>query len=50
MRACEFDNRMTIERGFLDGLQNADRFMIKKTMLFLYKGDELLLSFVNAKK
>lgn len=50
MRACEFDNRMTIERGFLEALQNADRFRINKTMLFIYKGDKLLLSFVNAEK
>lgn len=50
MRACEFDNRMSIERGFLDALQKADRFRINKTMLFIYKGDEMLLSFVNTPK
>lgn len=50
MRACEFDDRMSIERGFMDALQKADRFRINKTMLFIYKGDELLLSFVNAPK
>jgi heat shock protein HslJ len=45
MRACEFEERMTIERGFLDGLQNADKFEIKGGKLFLYKGSDLLLEF-----
>lgn len=45
MRACEFEDRMTIERGFLDGLQNADRFETKDGKLFIYKGETLLLEF-----
>jgi len=50
MRACEFEDRMTTERSFLDALQNADRFRIGKNMLFIYKGDEQLLSFVAETK
>jgi heat shock protein HslJ len=50
MRACEFEDRMTIERGFLDGLQNADRFEIKGEKLFVYKGTTLLLEFEGTAK
>ncbi len=50
MRACEFEDRMTIERGFLDGLQNADRFEIKDGRLFIYKGETLLLEFEGTAK
>lgn len=45
MRACEEENRMTIERQLLDALQSADRFEIKNQKLYIYKGEELLLSF-----
>lgn len=50
MRACEFEGRMTIERGFLDGLQNADRFEIKDGKLFIFNGETLLLEFEGTKK
>lgn len=50
MRACEFEDRMTIERGFLDGLQNADRFEIKDRRLFIYKSSEILLEFEGVAK
>lgn len=45
MRACELEDRMTIERGFFDGLQNAERFELKDEKLFIYKGETLLLMF-----
>lgn len=50
MRACEFEDRMTIERGFLDGLQNADRYEIAGTKLKIFKGSELLLEFEGTAK
>ncbi|MGH9820203.1 MAG: META domain-containing protein [Pyrinomonadaceae bacterium] len=50
MRACIEDDRMNIERSFLDGLRDADRFEIKDGKLFLYKKKELLLSFRGEKK
>lgn len=50
MRACEFEDRMTIERGFLDGLQNADRFEIKGGKLFLYRENKVLLEFEGISK
>lgn len=50
MRACEFEGRMTIERGFIDGLQNADRFEMNSGSLFIYKGSQLLLEFEGAAK
>ena len=50
MRACEFEDRMSIERTFLDGLQNADRFEIKNGRLFIYKGGDLLLEFEGTAK
>lgn len=47
LRACIEDNRMEIERGVLDGLNNADRYEVKGEKLHLYKGTELLLTFVG---
>jgi heat shock protein HslJ len=44
MRACIEDDRMTIEREFLDGLRTANRFEIKDGRLFLYRGRNLLLT------
>jgi heat shock protein HslJ len=44
MRACIEDDRMTIEREFLDGLRTANRFEIKDGRLFLYRGRDLLLT------
>lgn len=50
MRACEFEGRMGIERGFLDGLRNADRFEIRNDRLYLYVKNELVLEFDGAAK
>jgi heat shock protein HslJ len=50
MRACEEGDKMTVERGFLDGLQNADRYEIKGEDLFLYQGEKLLLTFTGKPK
>ena len=50
MRACEFENRMTIERQFLDGLQKTDRFEVRERRLLLYAGEILLLEFMGIAK
>jgi len=42
MRACIEDDRMEIERKFIDALENSNRFEIKKGKLFLYRKDRLL--------
>lgn len=50
MRACVEDNKMSVERDMLDGLQQANRFDIRDSRLFLYRGNELLLTFRGEKK
>jgi len=45
MRACIEDERMNVEREFLGGLQNANRFEIKNAKLNLFQNDNLLLTF-----
>ena len=45
MRACIEDERMTIERQFKNGLENANRFEIKGGKLNLYQNRILLLTF-----
>lgn len=50
MRACIEDDRMDIERSFLSGLRDANRFEIKNGKLLLYKGKELLLTFRGENK
>jgi heat shock protein HslJ len=50
MRACIEDERMSIERGFLDGVRDVDRFEIKGDKLFLYKGRTQLLVFTGVDK
>jgi heat shock protein HslJ len=50
MRACVEDQRMNIERGFLDGLRAANRYEIKADKLLLYRHDKLLLTFEGRKK
>ena len=50
MRACVEDNRMTVEREFLDGLRDADRFVSDGDRLQLYKGRKLLLTFRGTDK
>lgn len=50
MRACIEDDRMAVERLFLDALQNANRFEISGNKLFLYRGNKLLIKFNGAAK
>ena len=50
MRACIEDNRMTVERQFLDALEQANRFKIKDSKLLLYRKEKLLITFVGEKK
>lgn len=50
MRACEEDNRMTIEREFLDGLQKANRYDIQRGKLMLYENKRLLLTLTGEAK
>lgn len=45
MRACEADERMSIERGFMDGLRNAKHFEIKGDRLLIRAGNETILEF-----
>lgn len=50
MRACEEDDRMSVEREFLGGLRAATRFELEHGRLMLYEGHELLLTFRGEKK
>ncbi len=50
MMACMEDERMTIERQFSDALKNTDRYAFKDGKLNLYKGNELLATFLAAAK
>lgn len=45
MRACIEDERMTVEREFKNGLENANRFEIAGGKLNLYRHKTLLLTF-----
>jgi heat shock protein HslJ len=45
MRACIEDDRMRIERGFLDGLRTTNRYEIEHGKLMLYQNRRLLLTF-----
>jgi len=45
MRACIEDERMDIERQFLDALQKADRFAIDDNILTIFRGETELLRF-----
>ncbi|HEY2867316.1 MAG TPA: META domain-containing protein [Pyrinomonadaceae bacterium] len=47
MRACIEDERMDIERQFLDGLRRANRYEIRGESLMLYHDRKLLLTFVG---
>ena len=40
MRACIEDDRMQVERDFMDVLQNANRYEIKKGTLYLHRKDK----------
>jgi heat shock protein HslJ len=50
MRACIEDERMKIEREFLDGLENANRYEIQRDKLMLYQNNRLLLTFSGERK
>ena len=50
MRACVEDERMTIEREFLDGLRQANRYDIERGKLMLYRNQRLLLTFDGERK
>jgi heat shock protein HslJ len=50
MRACVEDSRMAIERQFLDGLRNANRYEIKRDRLMLYRNTQLLLTLAGENK
>jgi len=45
MRACEEGGRMTIERQFLDGLRDANRYLVNGSALTLFRDTEILLTF-----
>ena len=50
MRACIEDDRMRIEREFLDGLRATNRYEIQNNRLTLYQGRRALLVFVGEGK
>jgi heat shock protein HslJ len=50
MRACIEDNRMKIERQFLDSLAKTNRYEIHAGKLNLYQGKRLLLTFKGVSK
>jgi heat shock protein HslJ len=50
MRACIEDNRMEVERNFLDALQGVNSYEIKDGKLFLKNGDNVLLTFLGKAK
>ncbi|MCD9187900.1 MAG: META domain-containing protein [Pyrinomonadaceae bacterium] len=49
-RACIEDERMDIERSFLNGVQNVNRYEIKGEKLYLYQDKSLLLTFRGENK
>ncbi|MEP7147370.1 MAG: META domain-containing protein [Acidobacteriota bacterium] len=50
MRACIEDDRMNIERGFLDGLEKTNRYEIERGKLMLYQNKRLRLTFIGEAK
>lgn len=50
MRACIEDKRMQIEREFLDGLRETNRYEIQKGRLLLYRNQRLLLTLRGERK
>lgn len=50
MMACEFERRMEVERRFLNGLRNADRFGITGNRLTLFRGSRELMVFHGISK
>ena len=50
MRACIEDDRMAVERKFMDALLEVDRFVVDGEALRLYKGEEMRLEFRGVAK
>jgi heat shock protein HslJ len=50
MRACIEDERMEIERQFLDALRETNRYQVRNNKLMLYKDDRLLLTMTGEAK
>ncbi|HYJ92587.1 MAG TPA: META domain-containing protein, partial [Pyrinomonadaceae bacterium] len=50
MRACIEDERMNIERQFLDGLRDANRYEVGGEKLMLFHDRKLLLTFIGQPK
>ncbi len=50
MRACIEDNRMEIERSFMDALLKVDRYEVNGDRLTLFGGNTALLEFVGTDK
>jgi heat shock protein HslJ len=50
MRACIENDRMNIERKFLDGLRETNRYDIQRGKLMLYQNKRLLLTFAGEAK
>lgn len=50
MRACIEDDRMSIERSILDGLQNANRIEVFENKLTLFRDSKVLLTFFGIDK
>lgn len=50
MRACIEDERMDIERQFLDALRETNRYKIQDDKLMLYRDDRLLLTMTGEAK
>jgi heat shock protein HslJ len=50
MRACIEDERMDIERQFLDALRETNRYKIRNSELMLYRDDRLLVTMIGGPK
>ncbi|HTK38362.1 MAG TPA: META domain-containing protein [Pyrinomonadaceae bacterium] len=50
MRACIEDQRMNVEGGMLSGLQDTNRYEIRGNRLYLYRGNDVLLTFRGERK
>lgn len=50
MMACEREGRMEVERGFMNGLRNANRFEIRGNRLILFRGNQEMLVFEGVSK
>jgi len=50
MRACIEDQRMNVEGGMLSGLQDTNRYEIRGNRLYLFRGNDILLTFRGERK